>query len=187
MIGSKNSVLRSISTILMGCVLLFVPGLTMKTVIIVIGSILILSGLVTLLISNLKRSKPLNGFLSFQGLFNILFGIIFISSPSMMIKIFMFVVGVILLIMGLLQLAGSISALTRSVWAWFFLVIGLLTTGSGIYLLTNPYKSAETILPFLGGLLLLNGISELFRNNGKRQQPPKYGETSVEDIPYEEV
>ena len=96
-------------------------------------------------------------------------------------------IGIILLILGLLQLAGSLRALTRSVWAWFFLIIGLLTTGSGIYLLSDPFKSAETILPFLGALFILNGISELFRTrkNGPPQQ--KYNGSEVQDIPYEEV
>ena len=67
-------------------------------------------------------------------------------------------------------------------------MIGLLTLGSGFLLLTNPFKSAEAILPFLGVLLMVNGISEvlrIWRPVGRRA--PKYNGTDVHDIPYEEV
>ena len=185
--NSKNSISRNISTILVGGVLLVVPGLTMKTVMIIIGLLLILSGLITLILSNRKRGGDLIGFWSAQGIMNIIFGIIFVSSPSAMIKIFMIFIGIILSIIGFLQLAGSLGALTRSVWAWFFLIIGLLTLGSGIFLLSNPFKSAETILPFLGALLMLNGVSELFRNRKAGRQPQKFMGSDVQDIPYEEV
>jgi uncharacterized membrane protein HdeD (DUF308 family) len=186
--GSKGSVLRAVSMFLTGGIFLFVPGLTMKSIMIVIGGMLLLSGIITLMVSNLKKAGALHGFWSAQGIMNILFGAVFIAAPSVMIKIFMVFIGIILLIMGMLQLAGSLGSLTRSVWAWIFLMIGLLTLGSGIFLLTNPFKSAEAILPFLGGLMMLNGLSELLRiwRSGRRQ-PPKYNGSEVQDIPYEEV
>jgi len=186
--NSGNSVFRSITTILTGGVLLFIPGLTMKSIMIVIGAMLMFSGVVTLIVSNWKKRGLLNGLWSAQGIMNILIGLVFITSPSMMIKIFMFFVGFILVVMGFLQLAGALGSLTRSLWGWVFLIIGLLTLGSGIYLLSNPYKSAEAILPFLGGLLILNGLSDLFRGwKTGRRQSPKFNGSSVEDIPYEEV
>ena len=185
--NSKNSITRSISTILIGGVLLFVPGLTMKTVMMVIGAMLLLSGLVTLILSNLKKDRNQIGFWSFQGIMNIVFGMIFITSPTTMIKIFIIFIGIILLIMGFLQLAGALGSLTRSVWAWIFLIVGLLTLGSGVFLLSDPFKSAETILPFLGALFILNGISDLFRTRKTDHKPPKYNGSDVHDIPYEEV
>ena len=185
--NSKNSITRSISTILIGGVLLFVPDLTMKTVMMVIGAMLMLSGLVTLILSNLKKDRNQIGLWSVQGIMNIVFGMIFITSPTTMIKIFIIFIGIILLIMGFLQLAGALGSLTRSVWAWIFLIVGLLTLGSGVFLLSDPFKSAETILPFLGALFILNGISDLFRTRKTDHKPPKYNGSDVQDIPYEEV
>ncbi len=185
--NSMGSVPRSISTILTGTILLFVPGLTMKAVMIVIGGMLMLGGLVTLVFSNLRKGGLSKGIWSAQGIMNILFGIVFIAAPSAMIKLFMIFIGIILLIMGLIQLAGALGSLTRSIWAWVFLIIGLFTTGSGIFLLTDPFKSAETILPFLGGLFILNGFSELIRIWKAGKRPPKYNGSEVHDIPYEEV
>ena len=152
-----------------------------------IGVMLLLSGFITLIVSNLKKGRFSNGFWSAQGFLNILLGVVFIAAPSLMIKVFIIFIGVILLIIGLLQLAGGLGYLIRSTWAWVFLMIGLLTAGSGIFLLSNPFKSAEAILPFLGVLLMLNGFSDLFRSWKVRSQPKKYKESAVQDIPYEEV
>lgn len=185
--NTRNSYLRGIMTIALGSLLLFVPGLTMQTVMIVIGVLLLLSGLVTLILSNRKRTGAMSGIWSAQGIITILFGIVFITSPSVMIKVFVVFLGIILLILGLFQLIGSLSTLTRSAWAWIFFLMALLTLAGGVFLLTDPFKSAEKILPFLGALLILNGISELFSTWKVGRQPQTYKGTVVEDVPYEEV
>jgi uncharacterized membrane protein HdeD (DUF308 family) len=185
--NAKSSYLRGIMTVAMGSFLLFVPGLTMQTLMIVIGVMLLLSGLITLLLTNLKKAGAINGIWSAQGITTILFGIIFIASPSTMIKVFMIFLGIILLILGIFQLIGSLSNLGRSAWAWIFFIMALLTLASGGYLLTDPFKSAEKILPFLGALLMLNGLSELISTWKIGRQPQTYKGTTVEDVPYEEV
>ena len=185
--NSGSSIPRTISTIIIGGVFLFIPGLTMKTVMIVMGSMLLLSGVITLIVSYIKSARLQKGFSSVQGISNMLFGMIFILAPSAMIKIFMVFIGVILLIMGFLQLAGALGSRSRSFWAWIFLTLGLLTFGSGLFLLSDPFKSAETILPFLGVLLILNGVSDLFKTRRKGAQPKNHQGNEIHDIPYEEV
>jgi uncharacterized membrane protein HdeD (DUF308 family) len=185
--NTKNSYLRGIMTIALGSLLLFVPGLTMQTVMVAIGVMLLLSGLVTLILSNRKRTGAMNGIWSAQGIMTILFGTVFIASPSAMIKVFVIFLGIILLILGFFQLIGSLSTLTRSAWAWIFFLMAVLTLTGGIFLLTDPFKSAEKILPLLGVLLILNGISELFSTWKVGRQPKTYNGTVVEDVPFEEV
>ena len=185
--NSRNSFFRGILTITLGSVLLFVPGLTMQTVIIIIGAMLVLSGLVTLILSNRKRAGSLNGFWSAQGIMTVLFGIVFIASPTVIVNVFVFFLGVILLIMGLFQLIGALGTLSRSGWAWINFLIALMTLASGIFLLTDTFKSAETILSFLGVILIINGISDLFMAWKIRHQLPTYKGTPVQDVTYEEV
>jgi uncharacterized membrane protein HdeD (DUF308 family) len=184
---TKGSFIRSVLTILTGCVFFFIPGLTMKTVMTIIGSMLLLSGLITFLLSIFRNLGNQSRFGSAQGVANILFGAIFIAAPSIIINLFMILIGVILLIMGLFQVFASTRALARSFWAWLFLLIGIVTAVSGLLLLFNPFKSAEAILPFLGILLILNGISDLFRKRKSGASTKKQYETTVQDIPYEEV
>lgn len=185
--NSRNAYIRGALSISLGSLLLFVPGLTMQTVMIVIGVMLLVSGLVTMILSNLKKKGAMSGFLSTQGIVNVLFGIVFISSPSVMVKVFVIFLGIILLIMGFVQLMGAFGMLSRSFWGWIFLLIALLTLGSGIFLLSDPFKSAETILPFLGAILIINGISSLSMAWKVSRQPQTYKGTLVEDVTYEEV
>ena len=126
-------------------------------------------------------------FWSAQGIMTVLFGIVFIASPSVMVKVFVVFLGIILLIMGLFQLIGALGILSRSGWAWIYFLIALLTLASGIFLLINPFKSAEAILVFLGAILILNGISELFMAWKVGHQPQTYKGTPVQDVTYEEV
>ena len=183
----RSSFFRGIVTITIGSVLLFVPGLTMRAVMIIIGSMLLLSGFITMILSNRKRAGTMGAFFSAQGIMNILFGIVFIASPTVMVEIFVFLLGIILLIMGLFQLIGALGALSRSAVAWIYFLIALLTLASGIFLLTDSLKSAETILKFLGVVLILNGISELIMAWKVRRQPRVYKGSPVQDVPYEEV
>ncbi len=184
---SKGTFIRSVLTICTGCVFFFIPGLTMKTVMTIIGSMLLISGLITLLLSTLRNFGNRTRFGPAQGVANIFFGTIFIAAPDFIINLFMIVIGIILLIMGLFQVLASTRALARSFWAWLFLLIGIVTMISGLLLLFNPFKSAEAILPFLGVLLILNGISDLFRKRKSVASDQKQHETTVQDIPYEEI
>ena len=183
----ETSFYGSILTISTGSVLLFVPGLTMRTVMIMIGIVLLLSGIITLILSNRKRAGATGGSLSVQGIVNVLFGIVFIASPSVMVEIFVFILGVILLVMGLFQLIGALGSLNRSAVAWIYLLISILTLASGIFLLTDSLQSAEAILKFLGVILILNGISKLIMAWKMRRQPKIYKGSPVQDVTYEEV
>ncbi len=185
--NSSTSVFRGILTITIGCVFLFVPGLTMQTVLIIIGSMLCLKGLITMILSNFKKTGSQSGVWSLQGIFNIIFGIIFISSPEAMIKVFVVFLGILLLMMGFAQLMGSLSTLSKSFWSWIFLMIALLTLAAGAYLFTDPFKSAQTILSFLGAILILNGISELLMTKKAGRAQETYRGAPIQDTTYEEL
>lgn len=154
---------------------------------IIIGAMLVLNGLVTLILSNRKRAGSIGGFWSAQGIMTVMFGIVFIASPTVMVKIFVFILGLILLMMGLFQLIGALGTLSRSRWAWIYFLIALMTLTGGIFLLTDSIKSAEAILKFIGVILMLNGVSELIMALKVTRQPQTYKGTPVQDVNYEEV
>ena len=185
--NKRTSVFRGILTVTIGCVFLFVPGLTMPTVLIIIGSMLCLKGLITMILTNIKKTGTRNGVWSLQGIFNILFGLIFISSPEAMVKVFVVFLGILLLMMGFAQLMGALSTLSKSIWSWLFLLIAILTLAGGVFLFTDPFKSAEAILSFLGVILILNGISELFMSRKVQSSQETYRGAPIQDTTYEEL
>ncbi len=185
--NKSTSVFRGILTITIGCVFLFVPRLTMQTVLIIIGSMLCLKGLITMILSNIKKSGSQKGVWSFQGIFNILFGIVFILSPEAMVKVFVVFLGILLLMMGFAQLMGALSTLSKSFWSWIFLIIALLTLAAGAFLFTDPFKSAGAILSFLGVILILNGFSELLMSRKTGRTKETYRGAPIQDTTYEEL
>lgn len=154
---------------------------------IIIGAMLVLNGVIAIILSNVRRKNPAAGFFPLQGVVNILFGIVFIASPTMMVKIFVFILGLILLLMGLFQLAGALGTLRRSAISLIYLLIAVLTFASGIYLITGTTESAETILKFLGVILVVNGLSELVMAWQVRRRPTMYKGSAIQDVTYEEV
>ena len=140
-----------------------------------------------MILSNFKKTGSQSGVWSLQGIFNIIFGIIFISSPEAMIKVFVVFLGILLLMMGFAQLMGSLSTLSKSFWSWIFLMIALLTLAAGAYLFTDPFKSAQTILSFLGAILILNGISELLMTKKAGRAQETYRGAPIQDTTHEEL
>ncbi len=184
---TRNYLLRGILTILTGCLLLFMPGLTMQTVVMVVGGMLLLSGLINLIYSNRKKAGNLSGFWSFQGIFSIAVGLTFIIAPSTMIKIFAVFFGIILLIMGLMQLISALATRSWSGWYLLIIILALLTITGGILLLYNPFKTAEAILIFIGVILLVYGISEIFMAGKVKNIKEYHRGAPVKDIDHEEL
>ncbi len=185
--NSRSYIIRGILAILTGGLLLFLPGLTLQTVVVVIGGMLLLSGLINLILSNRKKAGGLGGFWSFQGFFNMAVGITFIVAPATMVKIFAVFFGIILLIMGAMQLMSALATHSWSGWSWLFFILALLTLGGGILLLYNPFKTAETILIFIGAILVVYGISEIFMAGKVRHIQDYHKGVPVQDIQHEEV
>ncbi len=114
----QNAFIRGILTIAIGITFLVVPNLTLKSVIMTIGAMILLSGIFSLLFSGRKNSRGVNFGTSFQGFFTILWGLLFLLSPWVIVKIFGFFFGVLFLLMGLMQFFGAIGSLSKSIWSW---------------------------------------------------------------------
>lgn len=183
----QNALIRGLLTILVGILFLSLPDLTLKTVIMTIGAMILASGLFSLLFSYLKSNKQ-NGYGgSFQGFFNILLGLLFLLSPMVIVKIFGFFFGVIFLLLGTIQASGALGTLTRSVWSWVNLVFGLLMISGGFFLLVHPIESAENILTFFGAIMLAYGILQLIMAWRLRKMPKGPDSGNTIDTTYEEV
>jgi len=162
-------------------------GLTMQTVMIIIGAMFLLSGIITIILTNRKRNRGMRGFWSFQGISNLVFGFAFVIAPDAMIKVFVFFLGLILLILGIIQLIGALGTLSYFRWAWVFLIFALVTLAGGILLLVHPFESFETIFSFVGALFILYGISEISMSRKFGRKNLYFHDASMKDIPHEEV
>jgi uncharacterized membrane protein HdeD (DUF308 family) len=183
----QNALIRGLLTILTGILFLSLPDLTLKSVIMTIGAMILASGLFSLLFSYLGNKKRNSNSSSFQGIFNILLGVIFLISPLVIVKVFGFFFGVIFLLLGTFQAFGALGTLTKSLWSWVNLIFGILLISGGFFLLVHPIESAENILTFLGAIMIAYGILQLITAWRLRKMPKQPGSGNTVDTTYEEV
>jgi uncharacterized membrane protein HdeD (DUF308 family) len=180
-----NALIRGILTIAVGVVFLSLPGLTLKSVVMTIGAMILLSGIISLLFSYRKRGNNISTGL--QGFFNIFLGCLFLVSPVAIVKFFCFFFGLIFTGIGLIQFFGALGTLSKSLWSWVFLIFGILMASGGIFLLVHPIESAENILTFFGAILIMYGILQLITAWRIKKLPSSMDTGNVVDTTYEEV
>jgi len=183
----QNSLIRGILTFIIGVLFLSLPGLTLKSVIMTIGAIILASGIINLLLSLLKSKRGNSIGSSFQGFFNVLLGILFLLSPMTIVEIFGFFFGIIFLLLGLMQFFGAIGTISKSLWSLIYLIFSMLLIFGGVFLLVHPIKSAENILIFFGAILLIYGILEIIKAWQIRKIPKGTNEGNIIDTTFEEV
>lgn len=183
----QNSLIRGLLTIVIGILFLSLPGLTLKSVIMTIGAMILLSGVFSLVLSYWKNRQGKNLGSAFQGVFNILLGILFLLSPMTIVEIFGFFFGIIFLLMGLMQLFVALGTISKSLWSGVYLIFAILLISGGVFLLVHPVESVKNILTFFGVVLLLYGILEVIMAWRLKKMPPQSNSGKIVDTTYEEV
>jgi uncharacterized membrane protein HdeD (DUF308 family) len=159
---SHGSLLRGIIALIIGGLAVFMPDITLRSFVICIGILILISGLVSLVFSARSREKFTKNILMADAVFNLIFGLLFIALPDTMVKIFVIAMGIGFLLIGIIQLIGTLSIRRDYGWSWIYFAISMLMIIAGIVLFTNPFTSAETILIFIGIFLLIYGVSEVY-------------------------
>ncbi len=183
----QNALIRGLLTIVIGILFLSLPGLTLKSVIMTIGAMIMISGVFSLILSFWKNKQGGSLGSAFQGVFNILLGILFLLSPMTIVEIFGFFFGMIFLLMGLMQLFAAMGTISKSLWSWIYLIFAILLIFGGLFLLVHPLESAKNILIFFGVVLLLYGALEITMAWRLKKMPPRSNSGNVVDTTYEEV
>ena len=183
----QNSFIRGLLTIAIGALFLGLPDLTLRSVVMTVGGLILLSGILSLLFSGRRNRKGINIGSSFQGFFNILWGLLFLFSPMTIVKVFGFFFGVIFILLGIMQLFGALATLSKSLWSWIYLAFSVILISGGVFLLTQPIETAEKILLFLGAILVVYGILELTMAWRLKNIPKGTKAGNVVDTTYEEV
>ena len=182
----QNALVRGLLTLATGALILALPGLTLKSVVMTIGAMILVNGLFSLLFSWWRNRKGRQT-TSFSGIFNILLGMLFLLAPLAIVKFFGFFFGFLFLLLGFMQVSGALGMLGKSLWSWIYLAFALMMTFAGIFLLAKPIESAENVLTFFGVILVVYGFFELLTAWRLRKLPRQPGADNTVDTTYEEV
>ena len=191
--GNPNRLLiRGIISIGIGAVIVAVPDLTLPLVIQGLGALMFIDGLVALLINYFSKTKRQSVFLIIpRGTTNLIFGTILLLFPALMVNLFVFLIGFILIFAGFTQFASQLSGRSSLGASWIIIVISIFAMGAGILFITKPFESAETMLTIFGIMIALYGLGEIIWSfklrKYKKQHPDPVSPSTTIDTDYEEI
>lgn len=159
-----NVVISSALCVILGLVLVFRPGLSMRIVCTAVGVVLILSGAMRMVDYFTAR----DGSLFSQA--NLIFGIVLavvgvwiVLKPDKVMAIIPIIVGIVIAIHGLhnLQQAAGLWRDKYDRW-WVALILGVLTVGFGVLLVCRPFAAIDTVVMLIGFFLIYDGLSNVW-------------------------
>ncbi len=156
-----NFMVTAILTIVLGVMLIAAPGTAIRTIFLLVGWMLIISGAASLLTSLLSKGQPVGQGDLVLGLVQLATGLVVLMRPSFLISLTGVVVGFVLLIHGIhdIQHARESKALG---YEWkLSMGIGVVAIVMGVVVMLSPFSAAETMLRLAGIFLLVDGIGDL--------------------------
>ena len=156
-----NFVLTAVLTLILGILLISSPGTAMRTVFLLVGWTLVISGAASLLTAVFSKGQPVGQGDLVLGLIQLATGLVVLMRPGFLMSLAGIVVGFVLLIHGIhdIQHARESKALG---YEWkLSMSVGIAAVVMGVIVMVNPFSTVETLLRIAGVFLLVDGIADL--------------------------
>lgn len=170
------SLIRTICALVIGLVLVLWPDAAAQYIVITIGVLFLIPGFISLI--GYFGAKPEPGMshrFPIEGVGSFLFGLWLVVMPGFFADILMFILGFILILGGVQQIASlSVARRWMRVPAGFY-VIPVLILIAGIVALFNPTGARNTAFIIIGVSSLIYAVSELvnwFKFSRRRPKMP---------------
>lgn len=194
----RNAVYRALISVVVGVILVIWPDVALKSLVMFIGFLFLVSGIMSLIVSYRRQQaaeRP-GSMISLDGIGSIILGVLLISIPLFFTTILMFLLGCILILAAIAQLAtlsmarqlGYVSPMN-----YFYPVLILL---AGLIVIFKPWGSAAYVVIILGATAIFYGITDLLsqyqlnklrKEHEGEEQKKRMGHAEIEDTDYEEV
>ena len=179
------AMMRCVSAIAIGVLLMVWPEAAILYLVIAIGVVFFLPSLYSL-IGYFRKGRQLGMYFPIVSLGGLLFGLWLMISPAFFVGILMYVLGAVLVFAGITQVVNLLGARSYAVVSHGFFVIPILILLAGLIVLINPFAAATIPFIILGVSSTAYGISELI-NLYKFRKKSEKGQIVVEDVvPVEE-
>lgn len=179
------AMMRCVSAIVIGVLLIVWPEAAILYLVIAIGVVFFLPSLYSL-IGYFRKGRQLGMYFPIVSLGGFLFGLWLMVSPAFFVGILMYVLGAVLVFAGITQVVNLLSARSYAVVSHGFFMIPILILLAGLIVLVNPFAAATIPFVILGVSSTAYGISELI-NLYKFRKKSEKDQIVVEDVvPIEE-
>lgn len=159
----KDVVLFSILYIIVGAIFLFYPEMSANIIAYILGGTIIAFGISKLIVYRKYSELVFGGRLDLLiGAVALGVGIFIVFNPKIVISILPFIAGIFMIIeaLSLLQNTGKLKEHKNKYNTSLVLAVVLLI--GGIIVLINPFKTATTILMFIGIFFIYDGVCQLW-------------------------
>lgn len=172
----QSSFFRAICSIIIGVLLLRYTDQTVTWITLAIGVMFLLSGIFsTLAYLNARKSTSEYNITDAEGniisrgrptfplvgIGSIILGVMLVTSPSVFVKILMYIMGGMLILGALNQFMSLYTARRWGNMSWGFWVAPSLILLSGLYVMFQPMEAAGLPMTIIGWCCLLYGASEV--------------------------
>ena len=156
-----NFALTAVLTLILGVLLISSPGTAMRTVFLLVGWTLVISGAASLLTAIFSKGQPVGQGDLVLGLIQLATGLVVLMRPGFLMSLAGIVVGFVLLIHGIhdIQHARESKALGYD-WK-LSMGVGIAAVVMGVIVMINPFSTIETLLRIAGIFLLVDGLADL--------------------------
>ena len=182
------AMMRCVSAIAIGVLLMVWPEAAILYLVIAIGAVFFLPSLFSL-IAYFMKGRQLGMYFPIVSLGGLLFGLWLMISPAFFVGILMYVLGAVLVFAGISQVVNLLGVRSYASVSQGFFVTPILILLAGLIVLVNPFAAATIPFIILGVSSTVYGITELiniykFRKKEEKEMPT---EVVIEDVtPIEE-
>ena len=182
-------IMRCVSAIAIGLLLMVWPEAAIIYLVIAIGAMFFLPSLFSL-VGYFMKGRQLGMYFPIISLGSLLFGLWLMVSPAFFVGILMYVLGVVLVFAGISQIANLLNARSYAMVPLGYYVMPVLILLAGIVVLANPFAVASVPFIILGVSSAVYGITELINiyKFRKKEEKVPMNEVMIEDVtPIEEI
>jgi len=171
--GMNYSLLRAVSALVIGLVLALFPEKAADYLVITVGVLFLIPSLISI-IGYFAQAAQSGGRFPIEGLGSLLFALWLIIAPDFFADLLTYVLGFILLMGGVQQIASLTAARSWMPVPAGFYVVPVLILVAGLVSLFNPIEARSTVFTIIGITSLVYALSELvnwFKFTRRRPKP----------------
>ena len=160
---TTNRIVFAIGASVLGIILLIWPGTSLIIMAKCIGAAVAIGGLFAAYQFFRDHDSAVKSLLLVMASVMIICGVVIFLHPEELVKLIPMIMGILVLLSGIINL-GETFTLSRQRYNrwWLSLIIAVLTIGAGIFLITRAFSLAALITRIAGGILLFDGLSDLW-------------------------
>ena len=171
---SRNNMLLSVVMAVLGLALILWPGKTLELTAKIVGIALLVGAAITGFSWFKDRKKPGADYTSLAiAILCLILGLIVLIAPKGVISLMPKLIGAVVALNGILNLAQALEMRQQSGGNWVSsVVMAVLTIVAGLFLIFFAFSAMKAAVMVIGGVLLYNGVSNLlieskYRKAGK--------------------